>query len=304
MFCIKNILQLCSYFAVTPKLFTGKKLKGIEMKALKKTMITKPTTANAVVQQLDKLHTQREQFEVNIQARSNEKLYEICGLIYAQYCAVKDDKKLLKEIVVSMKKHFEERGQRIQSNSSILGLFVRYVFNGKRQAMHIYTRALQYLLAEDVKPENAATFIAKKGGIDECFKARTPSQKQLTKQEKIKQSMVLVEEMLNSKTLKPIAKIKVQPLFVAEAHKSELTFMMGRSDAQGNVDVFSVVPTTSKGMVTMAKKSLALFLGNHQEQAISKQKANRKTNAISKAVVAAKKKKVDAGTATMEEALN
>jgi hypothetical protein len=79
---------------------------------------------------------------------------------------------------------------------------------------------------------------------------------------------------------------------------------MGRSDAQGNVDVFSVVPTTSKGMVNMAKKSLALFLGNQQEQALSKQKANRKTNAISKAVIVAKQKKVDAGTATMEEALH
>ena len=274
------------------------------MKALKKTVTTKPTNATAVVEQLNKLVSKREQFEVAIQARSNEKLYEICGLVYAQYFAVKEDKKLLKEVVDAMKKRMDERGQRIQSNTSILSVFVRYVFNGKRQAMHIYTRALQFLLAEGVKPENAAAFIAKKGGIDECFKARTPTQVQLTKLEKIKQSMTLVEEMLSSKTLKPIAKFKVQPQFVAQAHKSELTFMMGRSDAQGNVDVISVVPTTSKGMVTMAKKSLALFLGTQQEQALSKQKANRKTNAISKAVSAANKKKVDAGTATMEEAMH
>jgi hypothetical protein len=159
------------------------------------------------------------------------------------------------------------------------------------------------LIAEGVKPENAASFIAKKGGIDECFKARTPSELQLTKQEKIKQSMSLVEETLSSKTHKPIGKLKVQPQFVAEAHKSPLTFLVGRSDAQGNVDVISVVPTTSKAMITMAKKSLALFLSNQQEQALSKQKATRKSNAISNAVVAAKQKKVNAGTASVEEAL-
>ncbi len=271
------------------------------MKALKKTVIAKPATANAVVLELDKLHTQREQFEINIQARSNEKLYEICGLIYAQYCAVKDDKTLLKEVVGTMKKRMDERGQRIQSNTSILSVFVRYVFNGKRQAMHIYTRALQFLLAEGVKPENAASFIAKKGGIDECFKARAPSANQVAMKEKIDKAMPLVEETLTTNSLNAIGKVKVPPHFVAATHKDGLTFLIGRADVKGNVDILSVVPTTTKGMLTIAKKSLAMFLSEHQELALKKQKVSRKSNAIAKAAATATQKKLNAGTATMEE---
>jgi hypothetical protein len=267
------------------------------MKALKKTEINKPTNAKAVVQQLNKLHTQREQFEINVQARSNEKLYEICGLIYA-----KDDKSLLKEVVDAMKKHFEERGQRVQNNSSILGLFVRYVFNGKRQAMHIYTRALQFLLAESVKPDQAASFIAKKGGIDECFKSRTPSATQAAMMEKIDKAMPLVEEALNSHSFNSIGKVKVPPHFVAATHKEGLTFLIGRADVKGNVEILSVVPTTTKGMVSIAKKSLAVFLSEHQELALTSQKVSRKSNAIAKAAATATKKNLNAGTATMEEA--
>jgi len=276
------------------------------MKALKKTVINKPKSAADLLKQLDILHVQREEFENGMQARSNEKLYEICGLIYGQYCAVKDDKELLKSAVTMMKKRLEDRGQRIQSNSSILGLFVRYVFNGKRQAMHIYTRALQHLLTEKIKTEDAATYIKNKGGVDECFKAREPSVKQVAKKEKIDKAMPLVEEVLGSNSLHAIAKVKVPPHFVAATHKEELTFLVGRADIKGNVDVLSVVPTTTKGMVTMAKKSLALFLSEHQELAVASQKANRKGNAIAKAAATAKatvKKKLAAGTATVEEAI-
>lgn len=100
------------------------------MKALKKTVTTQPKTAAELLQQLDMLHMEREEFENGLQTRSNEKLYEICGLVYGQYRAVKDNKELLKAAVTTMKTRLEDRGHRVQSNSSILGLFVRYVFNG------------------------------------------------------------------------------------------------------------------------------------------------------------------------------
>lgn len=271
------------------------------MKTVKKTTVAKTTTSATLMAQLDKLSAQRENFETTIQARSNEKLYEICGLVYGQFHAVKDNKELLKEVVAAMKKRLEERGQRIQSNSSILGLFVRYVFNGKRQAMHVITRALQFLLAESVKPEEASSFIAKKGGIDECRKARTPSETQVAKKEKIDKAMPLVEETFNSNTLNSIGKVKVPPHFVAATHKEGLTFLVGRADVQGNVDILTVVPTTTKGMVAIAKKSLAMFLSDHQELALTKQKANRKGNAIAKAAATATQKKMNAGTATLAE---
>lgn len=113
-------------------------------------------------------------------------------------------------------------------------------------------------------------YIKNKGGVDECFKAREPSAKQVETKEKINKAMPLVEETLKSNSVNAIAKVKVPPHFVAATHKEELTFLVGRADAKGNVDILSVIPTTTKGMVAIAKKSLAVFLSEQQELALNR----------------------------------
>jgi hypothetical protein len=275
-------------------------------KKLNQTAIAAAVKASAILVQLDKLSFDREKFEQGLQKRSNEKLYDICGLTYAKYCEANASSAVMKDTLLAMRTELEKRGMRIQKNTPALALFVRYVFNSDRQSTYVYTRALQYLFSENVKPEIAAQYISDKGGIDRCFKLRTPSAKQAQKQKQIEQAMPLVEETLSGSASQPIGKLKVPAFFVEKTCKEEFTFLIARSDPKGNVDVLSVVPKLSKAMLSIAKKELALFLSNQQQLATSKQQATRKSRSIEKAAekaVTARQKKVASGTATVAEAI-
>jgi hypothetical protein len=213
----------------------------------------------------------------------------------------------MKETLNCMRTELTKRGMRIQRNTTALGLFIRYVFNSDRQSTYVYQRALQYLLSKNISPNDAIKFINDMGGIDHCFKRYQPSETQIQNRSKITEAMSLVDEVLNPNSSQSIGKLKVPAFFVEQTSKDELTLLIARSDTKGNINVLTVVPKMTKGMLALAKKELALFLSKQHEAATTKQRIARKDSTIEKAVANATKarqKKVAAGTATVEEALS
>jgi len=256
--------------------------------------------ASSLMVVLNALVTERETFEREEYARSNAKLYEILSKVYAAYKQAKSSEAVLTETVKQMKEALQKSGERIQTNTLAINLFVRYVFRTSRQRAHNYSRTLQAAYAKDISPEALAQFIADGGGVEECKKDFVKSPKMIERETKIASALEMVNEQLSNRT-SSLAELTVPAAWVAGTHSEEMTFLVGRADKNGKVHVTSVVPAFSKGMAKWAKNQLALFLAEQQAATQKVAKVKRKDDAITS--VAKKAKKNNSATETVGELL-
>lgn len=258
--------------------------------------------ASTYLQQIDEICKARIDFEQNELARSNKRLYEILARVQRLYEEAAASKGALKDTVLMLTQRLEAKGARIQSNTKALALFVRIVFNSDRQATHIYTRAIQYAISEGVKADELEEFIVNKGGIDACKKQAKPSEKGAAKKQTIENTMPLVNELLNGQTAPSLGEITVHPRLVEKTCQEGFTFLIGKADKSGKVNVLSVVPAQSQAFLSWAKKELALYLSEQHQADIQQANANQKDDAIEAAVNAAITK-MQSGEATLAEVL-
>ena len=246
-------------------------------------------TAQAIVNKADSLVKTREDWQQNEYARSNARLYEILADVLRMYEEVKDDKQLRAETVKQMKQQLQAAGMRVQTNTLAITLFVRYVFRTERQRAMNYSRTLQAALAEGVTAEQFAQFVEDSGGVEECKKQYTKSEKVVAKEQAIADAMTLVEEQLAGSETKPLATFKTSPAFV-EGLQDGYVFVMAKADSSGVVKALATVPAQSAGMTKWAKQQLALFLSNEAAEAAKSAKGKRKTKAVEAAKQASKNK--------------
>jgi hypothetical protein len=249
---------------------------------------------------LDALVAEREKFEREEYARSNAKLYEILTKVYAAYKQAKTSDTVLRETVIQMKFVLQKSGERIQTNTLAINLFVRYVFRTSRQRAHNYSRTLQAAYAKGIAPEALPQFIADGGGVEECKKDFVKGPKAKEREEKIASALDMVNEQLTSNN-SSLAEVTVPAAWVAGTYGEEMTFLVGKADKNGKVKVTSVVPAFSKGMAKWAKQQLALFLAEQQAATQKVAKVKRKDAAIT--AVANKAKKNNSATETVGELL-
>ena len=256
--------------------------------------------ASKLVVVLDALVAERVKFEQEEYARSNAKMYEILSKIYNAYKIAKSSDSLLKETVKQMKQVLQESGERIQTNTLAINLFVRYVFRTSRQRAHNYSRTLQAAYSKNITPEALAQFIADGGGVEECKKDFVKGPKALERQAKIAGALDMVNEQLSNNATS-LAQVIVPAEWVAGTYGEEMTFLIGKADKTGKVQVTSVVPAYSKGMAKWAKQQLALFLAEQQAATQKAAKGKRKDDAIGAAT--SKVKNNNSATETVGELL-
>lgn len=260
-------------------------------KATNQAVNTSAVKASTIIVELDKLATVRAEFEKTVLARTNQRLYQILGDVYAQYVNASKTAAVLKDTLAALKSGLEKNGVRVQKNSLAISVFVRYVFNSDRQRVHNYTRAIQAAISHNIPPADLASFINNAGGIEECKQKVVSRTNVLGKKQKIARAMPLVEETLGDSAInKPLAKFSVPPQFVAASYQKGFTFLIGKADKQGNVKVLSVIPAYSEGVEKWAKQSLASFLDDEQVESAKKAKEKAKAKAIDKALGASSKK--------------
>lgn len=255
---------------------------------------------SSLMVELDALVKERETFEREEYARSNQRLYEILTKVYRAYTQAKTSESILKETVKQMKAVLQQSGERVQVNTLAINLFVRYVFRTSRQRAHNYSRTLQAAFSKSIAPEALPQFIADGGGVEECKKDFAPGPKSLERKAKIASAIDLVNEQLTSDNVS-LAEVTVPSEWVAGSHAEEMTFLIGKADKKGNVRVTSVVPAFSKGMANWAKNQLALFLAEQQAVTQKVAKVKRKEAAITS--VSKKAKKNNSATETVGELL-
>jgi hypothetical protein len=239
-------------------------------------------------------------FEQEEYARSNAKMYEILTKIYNAYKIAKSSDSLLTETVKQMKQVLQHSGERIQTNTLAINLFVRYVFRTSRQRAHNYSRTLQAAYAKGIAPEALPQFIADGGGVEECKKDFVKGPKALEREAKIASALEMVDEQLSNNATS-LAQVNVPAEWVAGTYGEEMTFLIGKADKTGKVQVTSVVPVFSKGMAKWAKQQLALFLAEQQAATQKAAKGKRKDAAIGAAT--SKVKKNNSATETVGELL-
>ena len=147
--------------------------------------------AETVMISVNKLVQQRKQFEQNEYARSNACLYEIQTGIYSNFMEASSNRGVLTAVVKAMKEELQLQGARVQTNTTAIGLFVRYVFRTDRQRAYNYTCALQAAMAENIAPAKLAEYFTEQGGIEECKKKFAKSEKTLAKEQTIATAMPL-----------------------------------------------------------------------------------------------------------------
>jgi len=266
----------------------------------KVTIANSKISANSLMNELNALVKERENFEREEFARSNKRLYEILTKVYQAYVVAKETDSILKETVKEMKLALQKSGERIQTNTLAINLFVRYVFRISRQRTHNYSRTLQAAYAKSIKPENLAEFIEGSGGVEECKRILMKKPATIAKENSIKDTLPLVDEQLNDESQK-LGEFKVSSEWVAKTYDKDLTVLVGKTDKQGNIRVVSVVPAYSKGMTNWAKKQIAIFLIEKQAEAKKNEKVLRKKEALKSAT--AKSKKNNSATETVGELL-
>jgi hypothetical protein len=263
--------------------YTAKKLKKVN------TRDKSPVGAPNIVGEMKRLAAERDDFEKNEFERSNARLYQILGEAYGQYKLAKTTDKLLKETVKSLVAILKAEGSRVQTNTLAINLFVRFVFRSDRQRAYNYSRTLQAAYAKDIKPADLPAFIEAEGGVEQCKKTVTKSVKTKAKEQTIANAMPLVEEMIAGDAGARIGQVSVAREMVADSCDEEMTFLIGKANKRGEIDIVSVVPGFSKGAANWAKKQLAMYLAVNQVAAEKQAKNTRKEASITKAVKVAKK---------------
>lgn len=247
-------------------------------------------SAQSIIEKADALVKQRENFEQNEYARSNQRLYEILAEVLDMYEQASSSKTTLAETVKQLKAKLEASNVRVQTNTLALTLFVRYVFRTDRQRSLNYSRTLQAAIQQGVNAKQLAQFVEDCGGVEQCKKRFTKSAVVVAKEANIANSMALVDDTLANLADNPLATFKVPNSVVANTYDKDFVFVIGKADKQGNIKALGAVPAYSAGMTKWAKQQLALFISN--QQAITKKSANakRKDSAIANAKSAVKSK--------------
>lgn len=208
-----------------------------------------------LINKLDELSFQREQFEKNDLRGSNQKLYGILSTVYSIYTEISDDKNGTKTTFDEMKKILKERGVKVQSNSPALTVLIRYVFKSDRTRSYNYNRVIQSAIQKGVSPEGLEEYIEECGGIEECKKQFVKSEKTVQKELDFTDQVNFVKENINN--IESIFSVEVGEDFVQPQPDCELVFCVGRKSPDGSsIEFFHVIKSMNK---TMEKASWKLI---------------------------------------------
>lgn len=229
--------------------------------------------AQKVLEKAAALSVEREIFEREELARSNKALYAILTKVYSLFNDAVNDN-CIKEAAKAMREQLRLRGIKVQSNTPALTCFVRFVFGSDRKRAYNYASTLMAAAADEVKPENLASFIERGNGVEEIKK--THKMKPETKQrlEDVKSASVDIFDTL--RTMKAVETITLPNASVDFSDGVEFAFIVARSVGEGKFELLRAVPKSTKTMQTAAVKELAKDL----IEVASKAKAEAKVQQV------------------------
>lgn len=194
--------------------------------------------ANGIVQQLDALFEVRAKWESTDYKKANEGLYSLLsqclGVFDTQY--IKASKAAQTALRVELTHKLTAAGVKVQKNTSILTMFVRFVFNADRKRAHGYAAVLMAAIAEGIAAQDLPAYITEAGGIEEIKRRQVKSAESIAKQAKLEVAKADVKlEVEMAAAVTPLASVQIEGVTGSYALLLVKPKLDGTSDVIGSL---------------------------------------------------------------------
>lgn len=120
-----------------------------------------------IARQADDLAEEHEKFNTNYIVGGRIALYELLSKMYALYKQIQASSEkdvLLEDMRFKLAKTYQLR---TQVNTSDLGILVRYITHADRKTAHVYARAIETAITNEISSDDFVTYIQNQGGIEQ-----------------------------------------------------------------------------------------------------------------------------------------
>lgn len=202
--------------------------------------------ANGIVQKLDALYKVRENWEATDFKKANEGLYQLLGqcleVFKAEYHP--SDKDAQKALRSELTNKLTAAGVKVQSNTSTLTMFVRFVFNADRKRAHGYAQVLLAAIDDGIDAKDLPTYIVQSGGVEEIKRRKPKSVESIAKQEQIEVAKAVVTlEVEMAAAVSPLASVAIDGVTGTYA------LMLVKPKIDGTVDVIGTLSDLPDSLV-------------------------------------------------------
>ncbi|MBE0533317.1 MAG: hypothetical protein IH626_21050 [Rhodospirillales bacterium] len=213
----------------------------------KTTKATETSTFQLAAQKLDAMSKERQGWEIEEFARSNQRLYKILQGCYEILLNLSGKAKQL----ALFDEHLTALGQKFQSTTPLATKIVRAVFATERRRAHTYSAVLRRAKKDRVDLSKLPDWISEMGGVEEIRLGESKPQAESQQQRQVRQTTFAVSVLENKRSL---AKVK-SPTNAPDAENG-FVLLLGVVSNDGSISVadFAYDPNG-----TLCKKALANY---------------------------------------------
>lgn len=181
------------------------------------TTVSKEFSKTTIIQtekalkQLDSLCGERHEWEQTVYQTATEALYGLLGKVYEVYeksfvQRTPEERLALRQELASK---LTQSGVRVQQNSSVLGLLIRYVFKSDRKRVLRYQKAVEVAKAFSVMPTSIAEWLRENGGIDAVSLLTKENQGKEAKRRQLDESVAQLNAVIKQRNDRPLASLSI-----------------------------------------------------------------------------------------------
>jgi hypothetical protein len=209
--------------------------------------------ANVIVQTLDGLAQKRENWERTDFKKANDGLYAIlaeCLTVFqAEFVRGTDDQR--KALRGQLTSKLKAAGVKVQTNTTTINMFVRFVFGSDRKRAHGYAYVLQAAISHEIKAQDLPDWIRESGGIEEIKRKMVRSEEALLKQQEIDAQKAAVQADVANAEVMPLARVNVGAL------SGDYAVVLVKPNPDGSASVLECLSDVGEAMFNDIIKRIA-----------------------------------------------
>jgi len=209
--------------------------------------------AAMTVQSLDALAAKRETWESTDFKKANDGLYSLLAdcldVFNGQFVNALDAER--KTLRMQLTGRLKAAGIKVQSNTTTLNMFVRYVFGSDRKRAHGYAYVLSAAIAESIEPVLLADWIRQSGGIEKIKRKMVRSEESQLKQQKLQAEQSAVLADFAQADTQDLQRVNVG------AMSGEYGLILVKPNPDGSVSVLESLSDISEGLFNELVRRIA-----------------------------------------------
>ncbi len=193
-------------------------------------------------EQLDALRDRRATWENGEYKKANETLYillaETLDLFNSSFTSASNSaRKALRD---DLKDRLAGNGSKVQKNTTVLSMFVRFIFEIDRKRAHSYSYVLKAAISHGISAQQFPSFIVNNGGIEEVRARMVVSEKALAKKAELALAKETVTQQIEAADIRPLATVQIDGI------SGEYTILIARPNPNGEVSIVGFLPNVDK----------------------------------------------------------